>query len=214
MKRRDILQMAAGGSLAGLVAAKEAKAQEQAARAARGMPSPIIKDISVIGCQPGGVRLIVVKVTTDQAGLYGYGCATFTQRADLVVPAVNKYLKPLLVGRPADRIDDTWQMMYNSSYWRNGPVLNNAMSGVDQALWDIKGRQAGMPVYQLLGGKCREGAAVYRHADGREPTQIEDNVRRFMEQGVRHVRVQCGGYGGLRRDEARPEGPAALACAF
>ena len=199
MKRRDILQMVAGG-LAGLVSARESKAQAQAARATRGMPSPKIKDVSVIATQPGGSRLVVVKITTDQDGLYGYGCATFTQRADLVVPAVEKYLKPFLAGKPADRIDDTWQACYNSSYWRNGPVLNNALSGVDQALWDIKGRQAGMPVYQLLGGKMREAAASYTSIGGNEVAQIVDGARKAMAQGYRHVRVQIGvpgmsGYG-------------------
>ena len=190
MKRRDVLKLAAAGGVAGAVTARQARAQEQAARATRGLPSPIIKDLSVINCQPGGVRLTVVKVTTDQAGLYGYGCATFTQRADLVGPAVEKYLKPLLVGRPADRVEDTWQMMYNSSYWRNGPVLNNAMSGVDQALWDIKGRQAGMPVYQLLGGKCREAAATYTSIGGSEIQQIVDGARKAMAEGYRHIRLQ------------------------
>jgi mannonate dehydratase len=192
--------MVAGGSLAGLVSAQEAKAQEQVARATRGMPSPKIKDVSVIATQPGGSRLVVVKITTDQDGLYGYGCATFTQRADLVVPAVEKYLKPFLVGKPADRIDDTWQACYNSSYWRNGPVLNNAISGVDQALWDIKGRQAGMPVYQLLGGKMREAAATYTSIGGNEVAQIVEGAHKAMAQGYRHIRVQISvpgmsGYG-------------------
>ncbi len=190
MKRRNMLQMAAAGGLAGLVSARQAGAAAQAERATRGMPSPRIKDISVINCQPAGVRLTVVKITTDQPGLYGYGCATFTQRADLVGPAVEKYLRPLLIGRPADRIDDTWQMMYNSSYWRNGPVLNNAMSGVDQALWDIKGRQAGMPVYQLLGGKCREAAASYTSIGGAEIPQIIEGARKAMAQGYRYIRLQ------------------------
>jgi len=190
MKRRELLHTAMGGALAGFASARQAQAQEQAARATRGMPSPKIKDVSVISCQPGGVRLIVVKITTDQDGLYGYGCATFTQRADLVVPAVEKYLKPFLVGKPADRIDDTWQACYNSSYWRNGPVLNNAISGVDQALWDIKGRQAGMPVYQLLGGKMREAAASYTSISGGEVQQIVDGARKAMAQGYRYIRLQ------------------------
>src|SRR5512136_568356 len=202
MKRRELLAMAAGG-MTGILAAREGSAQEKFERATRGMPSPKIRDISVITTQPGGVRLTVVKVTTDQPGLYGYGCATFTQRADLVGPAVEKYLKPLLLGKPADRVEDTWQMCYNSSYWRNGPVLNNAISGVDQALWDIKGRQAGMPVYQLLGGKCREAADCYTHAQGAEIPQVIENAQRFMSQGFRHVRVQVGvpgmaGYGSAR----------------
>jgi mannonate dehydratase len=192
MKRREILQMAAATGLAGLVSAREAAAQEKLARATRGVPSPKIKDVSVIATQPGGSRLIVVKITTDQDGLYGYGCATFTQRADLVVPAVEKYLRPFLTGRPADRIDDTWQACYNSSYWRNGPVLNNAISGVDQALWDIKGRLAGMPVYQLLGGKCREAAASYTSVGGNDVAQIVDGARKAMAQGYRYIRLQIG----------------------
>jgi mannonate dehydratase len=156
------------------------------------MPSPKIRDVRVIATAPAGLRLAVVKILTDQDGLYGYGCATFTQRADLVVPAVERYLKPFLAGKSADRIDDIWQACYNSSYWRNGPVLNNALSGVDMALWDIKGRQAGLPVYQLLGGKCREAVDCYGHADGAEIAQVIESARRYMEQGFRHVRVQIG----------------------
>ncbi len=200
MKRRGLLEMLAGGALGAVISKREAAAQERIERAVRGMPSPKIMDISVIATQPAGARLVVVKVVTDQAGLYGYGCATFTQRAELVVPAVERYLKPLLVGRPADRIDDTWQLCYNSSYWRNGPVLNNALSGVDQALWDIKGRQAGLPVYQLLGGKCREAADCYGHAGGADIPQVIESARKWMARGFRHVRVQIGvpgmsGYG-------------------
>src|SRR5580765_6642144 len=190
MLRRNMIRSIAGGAVAALVARKEAPAQAQVERAARGMRSPIIKDVSVIATAPAGLRLCVVKITTDQDGLYGYGCATFTQRADLVVPAVEKYLRPFLIGKPADRIDDTWQACYNSSYWRNGPVLNNAISGVDEALWDIKGRMAGMPVYQLLGGKCREAADCYSHASGAEIPQVIESARRLMAQGFRHVRVQ------------------------
>src|SRR6202795_4203097 len=175
MNRRDVFKLSVGALT---FAQRELAAQEKVAKAVRGLPSPKIKDVSVIATQPGGSRLVVVKITTDQDGLYGYGCGTFTQRADLVVPAVEKYLKPLIIGKPADRIEDIWNANYNSSYWRNGPVLNNAISGVDQALWDIKGRQAGMPVYQLLGGKCREAADLYVGANGSNPSQIADSIRK------------------------------------
>jgi mannonate dehydratase len=183
------------------------RAQDAVQRATRTMPSPHIKDVQVIATAPAGSRLTVVKILTDQDGLYGYGCGTFTQRAELVNLAVRNYLRPFLLGKPADRIDDLWQAMYNSSYWRNGPVLNNAISGVDQALWDIKGRQAGMPVYQLLGGKCREAVDCYTHASGADIPQALDSARKIMAQGFRHVRVQVGipgmsGYGSARGGEA------------
>src|SRR5256885_5284077 len=201
MRRRQFFGAAmASGAAAALLTTKEASAQEASARAGRGMASPKIRDVSVIECAPQGVRLTVVKITTDQPGLYGYGCATFTQRADLVKPAVEKYLKPFLIGKPADRIEDTWQMLYNSSYWRNGPTLNNAISGIDQALWDIKGRMAGLPVYQLLGGKAREAVDTYGHASGNEISECLDQAKKYIGQGFRHVRIQVGvpgmaGYG-------------------
>jgi mannonate dehydratase len=215
MHRRDLIRAALAASAA-LLTTKEAKAQKQVVQAARGVPSPLIKDVSVLQCSPQGVRLIIVKVTTDQAGLYGYGCATFTQRADLIPVAVEKYLKPLLVGRPADRIEDTWQLAYNSSYWRNSGVLNNAISGVDQALWDIKGRQAGLPVYQLLGGKARLAADCYAHASGSEIAEVVESAKKWMTQGFRHVRIQVGvpgmaGYGSsggkVKRHPALHEAP-------
>jgi mannonate dehydratase len=183
MKRRDLLKLAM---------ASYVPAEALAWQARRGMPSPKIKDIEVIATAPAGLRLVVVKVITDQDGLYGYGCGTYTQRADLVVEAVNRYLRPFLIGKRADRIDDVWQACYNSSYWRNSPVLNNAISGVDQALWDIKGRQAGMPVYQLLGGKVREAVDTYRHASGAEISQCIEQAKQLISEGQRHVRVQVG----------------------
>src|SRR5262245_40658009 len=166
--RRNLLHMIGSAGLMGLVTPRQAAAEEAVAQATRATPIPKIQNISVIETAPGGVRLTVVKITTDQSGLYGYGCGTFTQRADLIKVAVERYLKPLLLGKTTDRIDDIWQTAYNSSYWRNSGVLNNATSGVDQALWDIKGRQAGMPVFQLLGGKCREAVDCYGHASGNE----------------------------------------------
>jgi mannonate dehydratase len=165
-----------------------------------------IQDIKVILTQPAGSRLVIVKVITSEPGLYGLGCATFTQRYNAVVAAIEKHLKPFLLGRDVSRIEEIFRMSMVHGYWRNGPVLNNAISGVDQALWDIKGKQAGMPVYQLLGGKCREAAAVYVHADGRDPQEVEENVRKFQEQGYRYIRIQMGGYGGKGETFPKPDG--------
>ena len=149
-----------------------------------------IKDVRVILTEPDNIRLVIVKVETDEPGLYGIGCATFTQRPSAVVSAINDYLKPFLIGKDTADIEDIWQASYVSSYWRNGPVLNNALSGIDQALWDIKGKQAGMPVYDLFGGKARSSAAVYVHANGTDEKEVEENVLRFIDEGYHHVRVQ------------------------
>src|SRR5439155_17340500 len=158
--------------------------------ATRGLPPLKITDIKTILTAPNGIRLVVVKVVTNEPGLYGLGCATFTQRAYAVQTAVDQYLKPFLLGRNPDEIEDIWQSSYVSSYWRNGPVLFNGMSGVDMALWDIKGKRANMPVYQLLGGKCRFAADLYFHASGRDSKEVEDIARKAMEKGYRHIRVQ------------------------
>ncbi|GIX07948.1 MAG: starvation-sensing protein RspA [Candidatus Poribacteria bacterium] len=165
-----------------------------------------IQDVRVITTQPAGARLVVVKVITSEPGLYGVGCATFTQRFHAVVTAIEKHLKPFLLGRDVSRIEEIYRMATVHSYWRNGPVLNNAISGVDQALWDIKGKLAGMPVYDLLGGKCREAAAVYGHAGGRTPEEVLESVYRFRERGYRYIRVQLGPYGGRPSKSVRPEG--------
>ncbi len=168
-------------------------------------PSVRIQDVRTILTQPSHSRLVIVKVLTTEPGLYGLGCATFTQRVFAVQSAIERHLKPFLIGREVDRIEEIWQMAMVNGYWRNGPVLNNAISGIDQALWDIKGKQAGMPVYQLLGGKTREAAAVYVHADGHDPLEVEDNVRRLMADGYRYFRIQMGGYGGENIDQPKPE---------
>ena len=171
------------------------------------MSKPItIQDIKVITTQPTSQRLVIVKVITSEPGLYGLGCATFTQRYAAVVAALEKHLIPFAIGRDVSRIEEFYRMAAVHSYWRNGPVLNNAISGIDQALWDIKGKLANMPVYELLGGKCREAAACYAHADGRDPQEIEQSVRKYMAEGYHHIRVQAGGYGGSGAQERKPEG--------
>jgi mannonate dehydratase len=171
------------------------------------MTKPVtIQGVRVITAQPSGQRLVIVKLITSEPGLYGLGCATFTQRFHAVVAALEGHLKSFVLGRDVSRIEEIWQMAMVNGYWRNGPVLNNAISGIDQALWDIKGKMAGMPVYDILGGKCREAAAVYTHADGREPKEVEENVRHFMAEGYRYIRIQMGGYGGRGAALARPDG--------
>jgi mannonate dehydratase len=164
-----------------------------------------IRDVKTILTAPEGANLVVVKIETNEPGLFGLGCATFTQRHAVVHTAIEGYLKPFLIGKDPQLIEDIWQTGMVHSYWRNGPVLNNALSGVDMALWDIKGKLAGMPLYQLWGGKCREGAAVYRHADGRDEQEVEENVRIYMEQGYRYIRCQMGGYGGRHAQLRSPE---------
>ena len=184
--------------------------------APRGLPAIRIKDIQTILTAPNRIRLVVVKVVTDQPGLYGWGCATFTQRALVVQTAIDQYLKPFLIGRRVDEIEDIWQSSYVSSYWRNGGVLFNAMSGVDMALWDILGKRAGLPLYQLLGGKVRHGADCYYHASGRDFQEVEDERaqgHRRWASATSACRAACRA-GDLRRRRgsgappARPRRPA------
>ena len=165
-----------------------------------------ITRVRAICTAPEGTALVIVKVETNQPGLYGVGCATYTQRYKTVAHAIDEYMHPLLVGKDPSRIEDIWQMAMVSPYWRNGPILNNALSGVDMALWDIKGKLANMPIYDLLGGKVREAARVYRHADGKSFEEVGDRVQAFMEDGVQVIRLQFGGYGGREKLPDAPKG--------
>lgn len=208
--RRGALKMLGAGSagLFGLFQSPAARAERaEMPSYAKGLPPVKIKNIKAIATAPQGSNLIVVKVETTEPGLYGLGCATFTQRAFAVVTAIDKYLNELCVGKDVDNIEDTWNSVYVSSYWRNGPVLNNALSGLDQALWDIKGKRANMPVYQLLGGKSRFAVPCYTHASGPTPEAVADSVQEIMARGFKYIRIQQGGYGavGAAGNDAKPD---------
>jgi mannonate dehydratase len=190
MNRRSFLTRLSQGSALAALASSGAASIAQEPRAARGAAPVKITRVRAILTAPAKIRLVIVKVETSEPGLYGLGCATFTQRARVVETAVNQYLDPFLRGKDPDHIEDLWQSMFQSSYWRNGPCLMNALSGVDSALWDIKAKRAGVPLYQLLGGKCRMAAPVYRHASGPTPEAVAKSVKAYMDEGYKHVRIQ------------------------
>ncbi len=147
-----------------------------------------ITDVRVIVTCPGR-NYVLVKIITDE-GVYGVGDATLNGRELAVAETLDKHIAPLLIGRDPDRIEDTWQYLYRGAYWRGGPVLMTALAGVDMALWDIKGKVCGKPVYSLLGGKTREGALGYTHCAGRDFAEVEDSVRQAMAQGFKVIRAQ------------------------
>jgi mannonate dehydratase len=201
MNRRDMLSalsLAGGAALLPPLSVQAQASAQAAAQAAKGVAPITIRDVKTILTSPNNIRLVIVKIETSEPGLVGWGCATFTQRALVVRTAINDYLRPFLIGRNVDEIEDIWQSSYVSSYWRNGPVMFNAMSGVDIALWDIKAKRAGMPLYQLLGGKVRQGADCYFHASGSTFEEVEQQARGAVERGFRHVRIQVStpGYAG------------------
>lgn len=159
-----------------------------------------ITDVRCIVTAPEGIPLVVVKVMTSDDGLYGLGCATSTQRWKAVVTLVQEHLARLVIGRYPGDIEDLVRLARFSSYWREGPVGNNAVSGLDQALWDIAGKRAGRPVHELLGGRVRAAADTYLHAGGASIDETLDQAEALQEQGQRHIRLQVaqpglGSYG-------------------
>ncbi|HLV80774.1 MAG TPA: D-galactonate dehydratase family protein [Chthonomonadaceae bacterium] len=161
-----------------------------------------ITDVRVIVTCPGR-NFVFIKVLTDTPGLYGVGEGTLNGSEPIVAEAI-RHISHLLIGRDPQQIEDLWHLVYRQGYWRGGPVFAAAQAAIDFALWDIKGKLANMPVYQLLGGKAREGVMCYSHADGREPAEVEDAARRLMEKGFKVVRCQMGGYGGAGHKGEQP----------
>jgi len=171
----------------------------------RGRDDIVITGVRTITTAPEGIPLVVVRVDTSEPGLYGLGCATFTQRWRAVTAYVEEYLAPLVIGRYPGDIGDLVRLARFAPYWREGPVTNNAISGLDMALWDIAGKRAGMPVHELLGGKVRDAADTYLHASGSTVEATIEHAHELRAEGFRHIRLQTGqpgiGHYGVGRDE-------------
>jgi mannonate dehydratase len=166
-------------------------------RRANGLPRLTVKDVKVITTSGGSnYRWVFLKIITSEAGLYGIGSANNNYQTTAVIAALENHLKPWLIGKDVSQIEDLWQSTHLKTYWRNGPVNNNVLSAMDMALWDIKGKRAGMPVYELLGGKVRDAVPCYDHVAGNDASAAAAAVQRSMATGYRHIRVQFGGYGG------------------
>ena len=153
-------------------------------------PVPVITDAEVIVTCPGR-NFVTLKIDTDQ-GVSGVGDATLNGRELAVASYLQDHVVPCLIGRDAHRIEDAWQYLYRGAYWRRGPVTMTAIAAVDMALWDIKGKLAGLPVYQLLGGASRDSVMVYGHANGETIDETIENARHYVELGYRAVRLQSG----------------------
>lgn len=149
----------------------------------------IIAARTIVSCP--GRNFVTLKIDTDE-GISGVGDATLNGRELAVASYLADHVAPCLVGRDAHRIEDIWQYLYRGAYWRRGPVTMTAIAAVDMALWDIKGKLAGMPVYQLLGGATRDGVMVYGHANGHTIAEAVAEAVRYREMGYKAIRLQSG----------------------
>jgi mannonate dehydratase len=149
-----------------------------------------ITDARVFVCSPGR-NFVTLKITTDE-GVFGLGDATLNGRELAVASYLSEHVVPCLIGRDPFQTEDIWQYLYRGAYWRKGPVTMTAISAVDVALWDIKGKALGQPLYNLLGGRCRDGVTVYGHANGRDIEETSDKVAEHIELGYKAVRAQSG----------------------
>jgi mannonate dehydratase len=136
-------------------------------------------------------NFVTLRLETDD-GVVGLGDGTLNGRELAVVSYLREHVAPLLIGRDAHRIEDTWQFLYRGAYWRRGPVTMAAIAAVDVALWDIKAKAAGMPLYQLLGGASRDGLLAYGHASGQDLPELFDSIQQHLDEGYRAIRVQTG----------------------
>lgn len=136
-----------------------------------------------------GRNFVTVRIT-DVDGVVGLGDGTVNGRELAVASYLKDHLLPLMIGRDADNIEDTWQYLYRGAYWRRGPITMTSIAAIDMALWDIKAKRAKLPVYQLLGGRSREGCLAYGHASGRELSEIMDSIHEHLGKGYRAIRVQ------------------------
>ena len=156
----------------------------------RGQPMPRIVAARVIVTCPGR-NFVTLRIETAH-GVYGLGDATLNGRELAVASYLTDHLIPCLIGREAHRIEDTWQYFYRGAYWRRGPVGMAAIAAIDTALWDIKGKIAGLPLYQLLGGASRTEVMVYGHANGNTVEETIDQARRYIEQGYQGGQAAVG----------------------
>jgi mannonate dehydratase len=148
-----------------------------------------IVDAKVIVCCPGR-NFVTLKLITEDS-VYGLGDATLNGRELAVASYLTDHVVPLLIGRDARRIEDIWQYLYKGAYWRRGPITMCAIAAVDTALWDIKAKSLGVPLYQLLGGASRDSILVYGHASGANVEEVVKSVAQYLAQGYTAIRAQC-----------------------